>query len=268
MEKLDQKIPNYGERFWIPSSHYEKDFEWESILEFAISESLQKLKLSPELKLNMVIDTCVGMIQPKLIAKNGDHHARNFGELRSYGTMRRVALGGVYQESRSIAITSLENNIDLSLSEEGFVVRAKKHFYNFQGKEIKLSILKSIDSQKVKYLSIQVPHENINEIVQVAIESLFEGLKNQINKPKNIEKTEYIIDNAIEIYWLMSQAMLYERGSACIADITLKLIMDYFGIYIPNWKPEINPNIIAMILTLDNFKKEFPNFLTEDIRWY
>lgn len=76
-----------------------------------------------------------------------------------------------------------------------------------------------------------------------------------------------IVDHAAKVYWLLSHAWPYKRGSACIADLSTKVIFDRLGIEVPAFKPEHYPNINALFSPVEMFRPDYPSFFQGAFRW-
>ncbi len=80
--------------------------------------------------------------------------------------------------------------------------------------------------------------------------------------PQNMEK---IIEDVAQIQWFISQLRPYKRGSAGIADIISKVLFEYKGIQVSPYKRDINPNMEAYTLSLEEYKKEYKNFFSSPL---
>jgi hypothetical protein len=76
-----------------------------------------------------------------------------------------------------------------------------------------------------------------------------------------------VIDHAAEIYWMISQAWQFDRGSSSIADLSTKVIFDWLGIEVPLFKTDVYPNINALLSPIETFRKEYASFFQGEFRW-
>jgi hypothetical protein len=95
-------------------------------------------------------------------------------------------------------------------------------------------------------------------------------LKQEIDRgsrKKDESNLRLAMDYAAEIYWLMSQAWPYRRGSSSIADLSTKVIFDWLGIEVPLFKADVYPNINALLSPAEKFKADYPSFFQGAFRW-
>jgi hypothetical protein len=96
------------------------------------------------------------------------------------------------------------------------------------------------------------------------------SLKKQLDtgaRQKNDSSLRAVVDGVSDLYWIMSQAWPYGRGSAGVADLVAKLAFDWFDIRTPRWKDNENPNIIALLTPQQEFRSEYATMYAEDLTW-
>jgi hypothetical protein len=106
-----------------------------------------------------------------------------------------------------------------------------------------------------------------------AASQVFQAALNSLQSPaeaplrKDDQTLHRIVDLAAEVYWLLSNAWPYERGSACIADLATKVIFDHAGIDVPTFNPDDYPNMHALFSPVDRFKADYPGLFEREFRW-
>ncbi len=130
------------------------------------------------------------------------------------------------------------------------------------------------DGERKPFNSINITSPTIEVIKPMwdAADTIFEKIK-QIKKSsdekfqKDENNLNIITDKVAELYWIVSQTWPYERGSAGIADLITKVIFDWLKIHTPVWKDTANPNIIALLNPLGEFKKKYTSLYQKQLNW-
>ena len=133
----------------------------------------------------------------------------------------------------------------------------------------------SIKSITVPYGSVSITSPTIDVIPQMleAANQVFiklRTLKTKIDQgkvQKDAATLKEVIDSVAEIEWILSQTWPYGRGSGGIADLTTKVIFDWFGINTPVFKVNTNPNIVALITPLAEFQQSYPTLFRKKPNW-
>lgn len=80
--------------------------------------------------------------------------------------------------------------------------------------------------------------------------------------PENIET---ITKDVAQIHWYLSQAMPFRRGGAGITDALCKTLFESKGIQVSPYKPNIDPNMEAYVLKLEDYVNEYKNFFEKPL---
>lgn len=67
-----------------------------------------------------------------------------------------------------------------------------------------------------------------------------------------------------QIHWWLSQAMLYRRGSAAVADMLVRSIVSSRGKSLPSWRYGLAPDLEALCSPLSQFCTSYPDFFELD----
>ena len=264
------------------------DEDWARFMHEAVQVARSHLEKNAALPLGAVLDILKQTAAPRLVDRarslsvDAQLHANAFGAPRSV-THKIDVNSGRYAAHAPWAIRNLEqfgqrtSRPDLHPSEPlgNGRLQLQSHSLGFAyedpeiGRRINLGRLGSAwvqghDSPSlgrpwglVHYESAE-PH--VVPSMLAAANRVFQGVM------KDDRTQTEVIGHVAEIYWLLSHAWPYKRGSACIADLSTKLIFDQFGIEVPSFKPDINPNIGALFSSVDRFLVEYPSFFDGELK--
>ncbi len=293
-----------SERFHMPLI-YERDVEWAAIMQESVEAGVAKANEKPSTTLQEIIETMIGAARPKLASRTdkfpGDegratkieHHASDFGVARA-GSRRWTPLIGKLEVFRKLAIESLKRFGTFSEITQiwgQFSSRAGQTYtevtYTFQATyetpagpvklcEVKSSWIPTHENRDNRNpwneVDIYSPEADVSKPMLEAADLLFEKVKQlksavdrkQVGMNQALEQT---VGYASEIYWIMSQAWPYRRGSASIADLSSKVIFDWMGIKTPLWRKDANPNILALIYPLRKFQEVYRYQHQSEFTW-
>lgn len=178
----------------------------------------------------------------------GGHY---FGEKRFAITSN--ILCGKYEPYRERAKKFLEKNTIKNSYE-------MKAFLPSQNKTVKLTEVKIQKLTKYAYsTSVEAPNTKVIEPVMNEVAAIYDSLKDE----KDFNK---ITNSVAKIHWLVSQARPYMRGSAGIADMLSKMIFEAKDIQVSAYKRNVNPNLEAFVMPIEEYCKKYPEFFCEPLR--
>ncbi|WP_319548558.1 hypothetical protein [Desulfogranum marinum] len=76
-------------------------------------------------------------------------------------------------------------------------------------------------------------------------------------------KLKTVLGIAAQVHWWMSHGMPYRRGSAAVADMLSKAMLQYHNVSTPCWKVGIAPDLEAFCRTLDDYIEKYNLFFTK-----
>jgi hypothetical protein len=80
------------------------------------------------------------------------------------------------------------------------------------------------------------------------------------NQPQNIETRQAALRNIATLHWLLVQTMPYKRGTAGLADIMSKTLMDALKLPTGPWKAGLAPDLEALTRPLNDFVSHYAEF--------
>lgn len=293
-----------SERFHMPLI-YERDVEWAAIMQESVEAGVAIVNEKPSTTFQEIIETMISAARPKLVSRAhrfpGDkgrdnkieHHAGDFGVPRG-GSRRWTPLIGKLEVFKKLAIESLKrfgtyyevsgrwgpfsSHSGQPYTEVIYSLQAtyETPFGSVKLCEVKSSWIPSNENEDVRNpwnsVDIYSPEADVSKSMLEAADLLFEKVKQlktavdrkQIGRDQSLEQT---ISYASEIYWIVSQAWPYRRGSASIADLSSKVIFDWMGIKTPLWREDANPNILALIYPLRKFQEVYRYQHQSEFTW-
>lgn len=270
-----------AKRLLMPSLYKINNMKWAFAMNEVVESALNKLKTDPNLSAKSILEHMASEGRTKLLnlaPKNADINTSSYEKLRhaeSFGIPREDPEGIVFVNSHKY--NDYAPKVQQKITGNGDNVINIK--YRHKGKELSLAQLSKgcpeyfsglnsydaiLDTCYVE-ISETITNEVINEIfdqIKVLKRQIGSGMKNKDNK--TLAET---VDKIAEIYWLISQAWPYKRGSAALADMMTKVIFDWLNIKISPWKKDINPNIEALINPLDDFKNTYASLFIKKPSW-
>lgn len=293
-----------SERFHMPLI-YERDVEWANIMQKSVEAGIASINTKPMATFQEIIGVMIDTARPELTYRaerfSGDesgatkieHHASDFGVPRT-GSQRWTPLIGKLEFFKTPAIESLKQfgsyseqvktwGQDSSRAGQAFikVTYSLQALYETPSGPVKLCEVKSSwipthenEENRKPWNKIDIISPEVTSAKPMldAADALFERVKQlkksiekgQIEKDKALVQT---VSYASEIYWMISQAWPYKRGSAAIADLAAKMIFDWIGIKTPLWRDDANPNILALIYPLGKFQEVYRGQHQGDFTW-
>ena len=270
-------------RFYMPDA-YEPDPAWAEIMQGAVENAVRELELDPSRSIQEVIEGLIDFAKPRLLERAGEDfhalsHASNFGRAREGPpTIDFREEGSRVHRYQPVAIKHLQA-IDGFGSKDYALLR-----YSYQAPwgQIKLgwllgdwSLRDPTSPQNISWNHLEwtaAPANVIPEVVRAAdqVFGKVRAMKEAIDSgslTRDVSSLRQAVDLAAEVYWLLSQAWPFQRGSAGIADLSTKVIFDRLGIEVPLFKTDRYPNIEALLSPIETFKAEYPSHFQDDFRW-
>jgi hypothetical protein len=263
---------------------YSPDPAWAQIMEQAAQAGLRALKDRPATPLDSVIQAMISVAKPGLILRAADArsytHAKNYGAIRTTPT---IIQGGIFLDFLALAehraLTLGEYSERLLLNGQREETYRVQFSHQTGNREVELGSLR-LDlisdapargsQQKLEY-SASSPRVFPRAIVFAdEIFDQVKAVKKGIDSgafAKDEGNLRQVIDHAAEIYWMISQAWPFDRGSSSIADLSTKVIFDWLGIEVPLFKTDVYPNINALLSPIETFRKEYASFFLGEFRW-
>lgn len=277
----------------------EPDPHWAQIMDDAVKAASRLLQATPDAPLPRVLEALVMTAKPRLgglTPARGTTHADLFGEPRSQ--WRGVFLSGSYQRFRGLALDRLgtfgqpEEIIKVphpyNTFHDFFHRYSLRLSYPIEAIRIELgrlsvdvwsdqserhSNLRDVPDKQLQDLEYEATGVDAVPVVMRAASQVFQAALKSLQSPaeaplrKDDQTLHRIVDLAAEVYWLLSNAWPYERGSACIADLATKVIFDHAGIDVPTFNPDDYPNMHALFSPVDRFKADYPGLFEREFRW-
>ena len=272
-----------GARFYMPMV-YSPDPAWAQIMEQAAQAGLRALQDRPATPLDSVIQTMISVAKPGLILRAAE--ARSYTHAKNYGAIRTTPIniqGGIFLDFFTLSV-----NQALTLGEysESFPPDAdRQETYRVQfshqrsDREVKLGSLRldvifdGLTSSSQRKIEYNASSPRVFPQAIVFADEIFDQVK-AVKKgidsgalAKDEGRLRQVIDHAAEIYWILSQAWPFYRGSSSIADLSTKVIFDWLGIEVPLFKTDVYPNINALLSPIETFRKEYASFFQGEFRW-
>jgi hypothetical protein len=249
----------------------------------AVENEVRELGLNPSRSLQEVITGLIDFAKPRLLERAADDfqavaHASNFGLPRQGPCTIDFNESSRAHRYQPVAIKHLQ-------AIDGFDSKADallRYSYQAPWGKIKLGWLwadwsmrdpTSIQTISWNHLEFTaVPDSVIPEVVRAAdqVFGKVRAMKEAIDSgslARNASSLRQAVDLAAEVYWLLSQAWPFMRGSASIADLSTKVIFDRLGIKVPLFKTDRYPNIEALLSPVETFKTEYPSYFQDDFQW-
>ncbi len=213
--------------------------------------------------------TMYAILNPLLGEEIGDHHTIGRSQnLTVFGKKRNQLHQGITRLGTTpyLPFTSevKEAFVNFRRIETG---KARKTVYKkeivLRGEKLVIGTFKSETflsekvSEEIRFIPCSL--ETIEKILS-HIETLYEKLLNSNLDPKETIKI------VAEIHWWLSHAQIYRRGSALIADVTVKTILFAHAILPAHWANGISPDIKALCTSLEEYIEIYPKLFrrTED----
>lgn len=97
-------------------------------------------------------------------------------------------------------------------------------------------------------------------ILQVVLEALITEL-NCCATPQ--QRPQVLLDGAAQLHWWFSQLMPYRRGSAAVADMLVRTLLDAHGLSTGPWAPGVAPDVEALVEPLEHYVQIYPTLFAE-----
>ena len=108
-----------------------------------------------------------------------------------------------------------------------------------------------------------IPPSEIRKILH-HVESLYQDTMRLPSRPGTFSP---ILRQVATMHWLLAHAMPYLRGSAGIADMFTKAVLDAKGIEVSPWKPGLAPDLEALVTPLPQFIQQYASYFEKAPRW-
>lgn len=273
------------DRFHVPQRGFIKDPVWSGLMEDSVRYGVSILNEDPDLSFEIFAGkiatrTRESLQERSLLPSNKRDelvklHADSFGTDRVFDSV--VAYLENYDTdlaTRAKAIEYVNKYGKETASEKtGAKLRGFQIIYESPDGPIELNAFKTYHDDAGKLINIHItPLRSVVPALK-SMDVIFQRLRqlkhslDQGNVTRSEEVLQRVKSEVSEIYWLISQAWPYKRGSASIADLTTRSIYDWFGIENTPWNEATNPNIVAMISPLADFKKDYDSLMQAPLKW-
>lgn len=98
------------------------------------------------------------------------------------------------------------------------------------------------------------------QILQAVLEALIADL-NSCATPQ--QRPLALLDGVAQLHWWFSQLMPYRRGSAAVADMLVRTVLDAHGLSTGPWAPGVAPDVEALVEPLDHYVQIYPTLFAE-----
>lgn len=270
INNANNQKPSFGkilpEHLFINASGYDKDIFWAEKSIKTIEQA--KTKISKKIELNNLIDFISNQYAQALGKSEGP-----FGELRE--TRCSTGIFGRYNNYKENMRNLVRNHGTKDYSTQTANIYSHNFFIfyytsPYSNKNIPLSeihmrkINGSSGYTNTESIELTAPSENFINPVFAEMESIYKKIfsNKQKTSPENLKQTT---EEIATIHWLMSQVRPYKRGSAGIADILAKTLFEAKGIQVSKYKDNLDPNMEAFIMPVEEYVKSYENFFSKPL---
>lgn len=274
------------DRFHVSQRGFTKDSEWSQLMEDSARYGVSILDEDPEIQFESYANQIAEKTRSSLrrrssrFSEGSDSdvgtHATHFGVIREISG-NEVSLFDYFPD-KVTQQKAVEYSEHYGIARESAYpgVDARKLQISYEGPHgpIQLSGVRTTRSgERIVDIEIVItPRSSVAPAFQ-AMDGVFQRLK-QLKRSldlgrlaKNEKTLEQVKNEVSEIYWLLSQAWPYYRGSASMADLATRSILDWLGIENAPWSAGTNANLVALISPLAEFKQDYNSLLQAPLKW-
>lgn len=99
------------------------------------------------------------------------------------------------------------------------------------------------------------------------LDNLYTSFKEIQAEPKSPALLKQTLETVAEIHWWFAQMCPYQRGSAGIGDMMTKVLLDSAGIQSSPWRPELAPDMEALVTPLQEYIRNYAGFFETPPSW-
>lgn len=253
------------EHLFINSAGYEKNQYWARECINIIEDSVNNIKTS-KVSFKSLIDYIADQYRNSM-------QSSIFGQERfCYG---KTMINGRYDVYKNRLLKLVKTKKTKYIDDFNYCegeVQAKIHTSQIvstvNGKKIKLNEVRLLELEfprEYSCLELSAPPVSTIKCVFDEIKPIYKRILNN-NDSLTDKNITTITQDIAKIHWLLSQARPYMRGSAGVADIVAKTLFEAKGIQVSAYKKDVNPNMEAFVMGLDEYVKKYKDFFTEPLR--
>ncbi len=90
-----------------------------------------------------------------------------------------------------------------------------------------------------------------------ALNQVYHQIHQLRGQPRTPHVLHQTLENVARFHWLMVQAMPFQRGSAGIADMASRVLLDAAGIKTGPWRAGLAPDLEALVTPLESFTQNY-----------
>lgn len=145
------------------------------------------------------------------------------------------------------------------------------------------TMTETIDGEKVNFLKTKFPRWSLSDerwqwraptssktfrVADQRNETLFRELLASRSAPASESALDQNVKRVAEMHWLSSQCWKFNRGSAGVAELRARALLEVVGIDSGRFKAGVDPNLTALSTSLSDYTAKYTSLFEEPPRYY